>query len=100
MVSLLIHTVKTQSPELTFHAAVSLGRLCVVEPVRDIKSNVKERKLGVTMLTTANQRKENTTNCLENLKKMMGVTKLASHSGEGGGSSLFWGGGGAPKIMP
>ena len=33
MVSLLIHTVKTQSPELAFHAAVSLGRLCVVEPV-------------------------------------------------------------------
>lgn len=33
MVSLLIHTVKTQSPELAFHASVSLGRLCVVEPV-------------------------------------------------------------------
>ena len=57
---------------------------------------------NVTMLTTANQRKENTTNCLENLKKMMGVTKLASHSGEGGGAVLFFGGGGggAPKIMP
>ena len=68
---------------------------------RDIKSNVKEQKLGVTMLTTASQRKENTTNCLENLKKMMGVTKLASHLGEGGGSALFWGGGwGAPKIIP
>lgn len=52
------------------------------------------------MLTTANQRKENTTNCLENLKKMMGVTKLASHSGKGGGSALFGGGWGAPKIMP
>ena len=51
------------------------------------------------MLTTANQRKENTTNCLENLKKMMGVTKLASHSGEGGGSALFWGGwGGHQKL--
>ena len=43
------------------------------------------------MLTTASQRKENTTNCLENLKKMMGVTKLASHSGEGG-AVLFFGG--------
>ena len=54
------------------------------------------------MLTTASQRKENTTNCLENLKKMMGVTKLASHSGKGGGAVLFWGGGGggAPKIIP
>ena len=48
---------------------------------------------NVTMLTTANQRKENTTNCLENLKKMMGVTKLASHSGEGGGAVLFFLGG-------
>lgn len=54
---------------------------------------------NVTMLTTANQRKENTTNCLENLKKMMGVTKLASHSGEGGGGqcSFFWGGWGGTK---
>ena len=52
------------------------------------------------MLTTASQRKENTTNCLENLKKMMGVTKLASHLGEGG-AVLFWGGvGGHQKIMP
>jgi len=33
LVSLLIFTIKTQSPELAFHAAVSLGRLCVVEPV-------------------------------------------------------------------
>ena len=33
MVNLLIFTIKTQSPELAFHAAVSLGRLCVVEPV-------------------------------------------------------------------
>ena len=50
------------------------------------------------MLTTASQRKENTTNCLENLKKMMGVTKLASHLGEGGGSALFfWGGVGGTK---
>ncbi|XP_078346975.1 uncharacterized protein LOC144632253 isoform X2 [Oculina patagonica] len=32
LVSLLIYTIKTQSPELAFHAAVSLGRLCVVEP--------------------------------------------------------------------
>ena len=51
------------------------------------------------MLTTANQRKENTTNCLENLKKMMGVTKLASHLGEGGGSALFWGGGGYQNLF-
>ena len=50
------------------------------------------------MLTTANQRKENTTNCLENLKKIMGVTKLASHSGKGGGSALFGGGGGHQKL--
>ena len=49
------------------------------------------------MLTTANQRKENTTNCLENLKKMMGVTKLASHLGEGG-AVLFFGGVGGTKI--
>lgn len=49
------------------------------------------------MLTTANQRKENTTNCLENLKKMMGVTKLASHSGEGGAVLFFGGGGGGTK---
>ena len=49
------------------------------------------------MLTTANQRKENTTNCLENLKKMMGVTQLASHLGEGGGSALFLGGWGGTK---
>ena len=33
LVNLLIFTIKTQSPELAFHAAVSLGRLCVVEPV-------------------------------------------------------------------
>ena len=33
LVSLLIYTIKTQSPDLAFHAAVSLGRLCVVEPV-------------------------------------------------------------------
>lgn len=33
MVNLLIFTIKTRSPELAFHAAVSLGRLCVVEPV-------------------------------------------------------------------
>lgn len=33
LVNLLIYTIKTQSPELAFHAAVSLGRLCVVEPV-------------------------------------------------------------------
>ena len=33
MVNLLIFTIKTQSPELAFHSAVSLGRLCVVEPV-------------------------------------------------------------------
>ena len=45
------------------------------------------------MLTTANQRKENTTNCLENLKKMMGVTKLAFHLGEGGAVLFFLGGG-------
>ena len=33
---------------------------------------------------------------------MMGVTKLASHSGEGGAVLFFLGGGGggAPKIMP
>ena len=50
------------------------------------------------MLTTANQRKENTTNCLENLKKMMGVTKLASHSGEGGAVLFFGGVGGHQKL--
>lgn len=33
LVNLLIFTIKTQSPDLGFHAAVSLGRLCVVEPV-------------------------------------------------------------------
>ncbi|CAH3196062.1 unnamed protein product [Porites evermanni] len=33
LVNLLIFTIKTQSPEMAFHAAVSLGRLCVVEPV-------------------------------------------------------------------
>lgn len=33
LVNLLIFTIRTQSPELAFHAAVSLGRLCVVEPV-------------------------------------------------------------------
>ena len=51
------------------------------------------------MLTTANQRKENTTNCLENLKKMMGVTKLASHLGEGGQCSFFGGVGGHQKLF-
>lgn len=51
------------------------------------------------MLTTANQRKENTTNCLENLKKMMGVTKLESHSGEGGAVLIFGGGGGGHQKL-
>ena len=54
---------------------------------------------NVTMLTTANQREENTTNCLENLKKMMGVTKLASHLGEGGAVLFFGGGGGGHQKL-